>query len=114
MRHIPSLDGLRATSIALVVLWHFNTVPVPGLWRFDYGNLGVRVFFLISGFLITSLLLEERAASQTIRLGAFYVRRVARIMPAYCLYLAVNALLPQALMEAATCPAFLYLADYQR
>jgi peptidoglycan/LPS O-acetylase OafA/YrhL len=59
---IPSLDGLRALSIALVLFAHTSGTrffPSFVLARRDMGNLGVRVFFVISGFLITSLLLEE-------------------------------------------------------
>jgi peptidoglycan/LPS O-acetylase OafA/YrhL len=94
------------------MLWHFNTVPVLGLWRLDYGNLGVRVFFLISGFLITSLLLKE----DTIHLRQFYVRRFARIMPAYWLYLtAIVLLIPTGAVIARYrdfLPSFFYLTDY--
>jgi peptidoglycan/LPS O-acetylase OafA/YrhL len=60
---IPSLDGLRALSISLVVLAHLigtrGFPDVGALGRWELGNLGVRVFFVISGFLITTLLLEE-------------------------------------------------------
>jgi len=91
---LPSLDGLRAFSAAMVVLGHsvqllsvgrrlpFGT-GVVGAW----GPIGVSVFFVISGFLITRLLLEERRATGTIRLGPFYLRRSFRILPAYWGYL---------------------------
>ncbi len=97
---------------------HFNTVPLPGLQRLEYGNLGVRVFFVISGFLITSLLLKERADTGSISLKYFYVRRFARIMPAYWGYLAVIALLIPAGAVAAEyrdfAPAFFYLTNYAK
>jgi peptidoglycan/LPS O-acetylase OafA/YrhL len=64
---------------------------LPLIWRVDYGNLGVRVFFIISGFLITSLLLAERARTGTVNLTDFYVRRVFRIFPAYYVFLLVMA-----------------------
>jgi len=90
---IPSLDGLRAASIAFVVIGHgLNEFQkerhIPGLGILvSYGQLGVRIFFCISGFLITSLLMTERRASGRIDFGAFYLRRVFRILPAYWAFL---------------------------
>lgn len=94
---IPSLDGLRALSILLVLLGHLDgTVgyPVPPQVSrfFALGALGVRVFFVISGFLITSLLLEEREKMGRIHLGRFYLRRTLRIFPPYYVFLAATAL----------------------
>jgi peptidoglycan/LPS O-acetylase OafA/YrhL len=90
MRRIPSLDGLRAISIALVVLSHLTRW---GHTKLDgagtYGDLGVRVFFVLSGFLITGLLLKEYERTSTISLKDFYVRRAFRIFPAAFVYLAV-------------------------
>jgi len=88
---VPTLDGLRAISIVLVLLGHmsgtryFTTVPLFGL----YANFGVRVFFIISGFLITSLLLKEMAKTGRISLKDFYTRRVLRIFPAFYTFLLV-------------------------
>jgi len=90
---IPSLDGLRALSIGLVLVAHltgtrgFPSVAELGHWQL--GNLGVRVFFVISGFLITSLLLEESDRTGAISLGQFYVRRIFRIFPAFYMFLVV-------------------------
>jgi peptidoglycan/LPS O-acetylase OafA/YrhL len=88
---IPSLDGARAVSIAFVVVAHLGgsgTFPAANhLWRLDLGNLGVRTFFVISGFLITTLLLNERRASGTVSLRNFYARRFLRIVPAYYAFL---------------------------
>jgi peptidoglycan/LPS O-acetylase OafA/YrhL len=87
----PTLDGLRALSILLVLLGHmsgtqnFPTVPLFAL----YANFGVRVFFIISGFLITSLLLKEMAKTGRISLRDFYTRRVLRIFPAFYTFLLV-------------------------
>lgn len=79
---IPSLDGARAISIGLVILSHLNLARyVPGLWRLDMGNLGVRVFFVISGFIITTLLLSELHRRGSVSLTGFYRRRVFRIFP---------------------------------
>jgi peptidoglycan/LPS O-acetylase OafA/YrhL len=98
---IPSLDGLRAVSILLVILSHcLYHVPVNGRLQFDAlavvagsGATGVSVFFVISGFLITSLLIKEKERFGNISLRGFYLRRVFRILPAFYLYLAVVAAL---------------------
>jgi peptidoglycan/LPS O-acetylase OafA/YrhL len=94
---IPSLDGLRAISIAFVVLSHlFEAGREPALplsWQGPLGGLGVRIFFVISGYLITTLLLREQASVGTISLTGFYARRTVRIFPACYLYVAVVAML---------------------
>jgi peptidoglycan/LPS O-acetylase OafA/YrhL len=84
-RRIPSLDGLRALSIGIVVFSHLvgtDGFPVRAE-PFEVGYFGVRVFFVISGFLITSLLLAERERTGTVSLTGFYVRRAFRIFPAF-------------------------------
>jgi peptidoglycan/LPS O-acetylase OafA/YrhL len=86
---MPSLDGLRALSIAFVIAAHLRWFPHGLRPWFELGELGVRIFFVISGFLITRLLLDERQRSGTISLGAFYGRRAFRIIPAYSVYLIV-------------------------
>jgi peptidoglycan/LPS O-acetylase OafA/YrhL len=93
---IPSLDGLRAISIGLVVLAHARDTPgFPNveLPTDAIGMFGVRVFFVISGFLITKLLLKEADQTGRIKLGSFYFRRALRIFPAFYVYLAVLCLL---------------------
>lgn len=114
---IPSLDGLRAIAISLVVLSH--AIPqLPErlfgqLWRFDLGNLGVRVFFVISGFLITSLLLAETERSGSIKLTKFYLRRTLRIMPPYYCYIAIISLFAGASLESSHILAALtYTSNY--
>jgi len=78
------LDGLRAIAVILVVAYHlFPPAVLPG------GFVGVDVFFVISGFLITSLLLRERAATGGVALGRFWQRRARRLLPALALVLAV-------------------------
>lgn len=85
----PSLDGLRAIAILLVLVGHLcgtRGFPLPrevALHWVDFANLGVRVFFVLSGFLITALLLREKSKTGSIRLGIFFGRRVMRLMPAY-------------------------------
>ena len=70
------LDGLRAIAVGLVVIYHlFPPAMFPG------GFVGVDVFFVISGFLITSLLLRERTATGRIGLTGFWVRRARRLLP---------------------------------
>jgi peptidoglycan/LPS O-acetylase OafA/YrhL len=72
----PALDGVRAVAVALVLLFHL------GLGWMSGGYLGVSVFFTLSGFLITSLLVIELQRSRGIRLGRFYGRRARRLLPA--------------------------------
>jgi len=73
----PEIDGLRAVSILAVVLYH---VQAPG---FGAGYLGVDIFFVISGFLITGQLLREAETTGKIRMGMFYARRIRRLAPAF-------------------------------
>lgn len=81
-RHVPELDGLRGIAIVSVVVHHQLTpFSLPG------GFLGVDLFFVLSGFLITGLLLAEFEKNQTISLRKFYMRRILRLGPALFLYL---------------------------
>jgi peptidoglycan/LPS O-acetylase OafA/YrhL len=77
---VPALDGVRAVAVALVVAFHFEDL--------SGGFLGVDLFFALSGFLITTLLLDEHATSGRIALGAFWARRARRLLPALALMLA--------------------------
>jgi peptidoglycan/LPS O-acetylase OafA/YrhL len=78
-RHIPGLDGLRAIAVFLVIFYHFGFSHVPG------GN-GVMIFFVLSGFLITWLLLDEKSKSGEVSISGFYRRRLFRILPAFNIY----------------------------
>ena len=80
----PDLEGLRAVAVVLVLLYH---AAVPG---FGGGYVGVDVFFVLSGFLITGLLVREARATGTISLPAFYARRARRLLPASALVLLVT------------------------
>jgi peptidoglycan/LPS O-acetylase OafA/YrhL len=91
-RAIPSLDGLRAVSIMLVVMGHLATSEA----LYPLGMLGVRVFFVISGYLITHLLLEELRATGTIALRRFFLRRILRLLPAAYVFIGVVGLLAMA------------------
>jgi peptidoglycan/LPS O-acetylase OafA/YrhL len=98
-RSIPSLDGLRAASVALVIFCHYldRLTGPTGRWLATelnwIGSAGVDVFFVISGFLITHLLLKELDASGRISLKGFYFRRFFRIFPPFYVYLTAVAIL---------------------
>lgn len=80
---LPGLDGLRAIAVLLVIVYHFWPTVLPG------GMIGVDIFFVISGFLITSLLLREGALNGRIALGSFWIRRARRLLPAIALMILV-------------------------
>ncbi len=115
-RRIPSLDGLRAISICLVLLGHLlGTRNFPASLRFigSYANFGVRVFFVISGYLITTLLLKEHDRTGSIDLGEFYRRRAYRILPAAYLYLVLICILAWSQLPALNVfMAFGYASNY--
>src|SRR5262245_29066706 len=81
-QYLPALDGLRGLAILLVIT-HHQLIPLS----LNGGFLGVDLFFVLSGFLITRLLLKEFDATQSISLTKFYTRRVLRLVPALILYL---------------------------
>ncbi len=89
LEYQPALDGMRAVAVTLVVLFHLGLSWMPG------GYLGVSVFFTLSGYLITTLLLTEFAGSGSVSFGAFYSRRARRLLPAsvLCLLLIVLAVM---------------------
>jgi peptidoglycan/LPS O-acetylase OafA/YrhL len=120
---IPSLDGLRAVSIAFVFLGHLaGTRGFPlGTAAGNASNiaeLGVHVFFVISGYLITRLLLEEVARHGHIELPRFYLRRTLRIFPPYYALLAVLAIADVAglvaLHDHDVLHAMTYTSNYDR
>ncbi len=82
MRHIRALDGLRGIAVLAVVLYHFAPSVAPG------GFLGVDLFFVLSGFLITSLLVNEWEGTGRLALPPFWLRRARRLLPALFLVLA--------------------------
>ena len=90
LERFASLDGLRCLAV-LPVIWHHAT-PRPPSGLLGRGPLGVDLFFAISGFLITTLLLRERRTYGTVFAGRFYARRALRIFPAYYLVLGLTAL----------------------
>lgn len=114
-KRIPQLDGLRGIAILLVFSSHLikglgphHEPLIPGTdWEINGGFIGVTLFFVLSGFLITSIILRERESSGRIDLGQFYIRRARRLLPAlvavcavYGVY-AIVALRGQDLLAAA-------------
>lgn len=85
-RFRPDIEGMRAVAVGLVLLYHGFRAPFTG------GFAGVDVFFVISGFLITNLLLHEKAQSGRVSIARFYARRVRRILPAATLVILATVL----------------------
>lgn len=109
---IPSLDGVRALAVALVFLAH------SGLERFVPGGLGVTIFFVLSGFLITTLMRQEHARSGRLDLRSFYLRRLLRLMPPLTIVVAAAAalaalgLIGGAFTTGGLLSALFYLGNY--
>src|SRR6202008_2975310 len=82
---LPALDGIRAIAVAAVLLYHSDIYWFPG------GLLGVEVFFVLSGYLITSLLWTELGRSSRIDIPHFWQRRARRLFPAVFVILAVGS-----------------------
>jgi len=120
-RSIPSLDGLRALSIAIVILSHCLPDMPPAIRDLTLtqailsnGRLGVAVFFVISGYPITLLLLKELDRTGTISLKRFYFRRSLRIFPAFYVFLGVMAILWAIGAIPEQWPSFIAAATYTR
>jgi peptidoglycan/LPS O-acetylase OafA/YrhL len=99
LKTIPSLNGIRAVCILLVLGSHTKFAPdfpkeQTDIWNYFFnGALGVSIFFVLSGFLITHLLIKEKEKEKTISLTNFYIRRVIRIFPVYYCLLFVYLIL---------------------
>ena len=78
----PALDGVRAVAVVAVLLFHADLTAWSGVTVLSGGYLGVSVFFTLSGFLITGLLVSETERTGHVRVGAFYARRARRLLPA--------------------------------
>jgi peptidoglycan/LPS O-acetylase OafA/YrhL len=89
----PDVEGLRAVAVVAVVLFHLR------LGAFQGGFVGVDVFFVLSGFLITRLLIKELASTGTLSLPGFWARRARRLLPASCLVIVVTVLAGTAMLS---------------
>ena len=113
MKRIPSLDGLRAISISMVVLAHFANEGYAPLFLRPYAGIGVRMFFVISGYLISAILLKEQGRTSTISLRSFYIRRAYRIFPAaFFFMLIIFAVYWRTLRWYEMTIALLYIVNY--
>lgn len=114
----PGLDGVRGVAILGVLVVHAQSFGTFGHFA-SGGHLGVTVFFVLSGFLITTLLLEEHDRHGTIHLRHFYLRRAARLLPALLVFLPFHGLvwafrLPPHVVLAAMLPMLLYVTNLVR
>lgn len=89
MRRFPALDGLRGIAATMVVIFHYGGPT----WERLHGWIGVHIFFVLSGFLITTLALREEHQHGRLSIRNFYIRRATRILPAYYVVLAAAAAL---------------------
>jgi peptidoglycan/LPS O-acetylase OafA/YrhL len=109
---IPSLNGIRALAVILVILHHL------GITTWDLGSVGVIWFFVLSGFLITWLLLKEHARQGRVSLRNFYIRRALRLLPAFyaffAVYVGLTALIHRTSDIDQYVAAALYFNDYYR
>jgi len=110
--YFPALDGLRALAVWAVFAEHFTYNEFVRGW--GPGTIGVKTFFVLSGFLITSILLKERGTSSAGQLAArFYFRRFLRLAPAFYVAIALAALLGIAEMRSDWWIHGLYLSNFQ-
>ena len=86
IRYIPAIDGLRAVAVIAVLLYHLGISWIPG------GFLGVDLFFVISGYVITRLLLDSIQQSGGLDLRAFYIARIRRLLPPLLFMIITTAL----------------------
>src|ERR1700737_364313 len=111
MRYLPALDGLRAIAVMLVFLFH--TGHAAGGW------VGVDIFFVLSGYLITSILLTEHERTGVINLLRFYGRRACRLLPALIIVIGVAVVIAFCLqnkvrdIEIDAVAALFYVLDYR-
>lgn len=120
MKYIKGYDGLRAYSILLVVVTHlgifellpYNKFVYERVWLLFSGQTGVQVFFSLSGFLITGILLKERTAHHTINLKNFYIRRFIRLLPPLVIFYIAVAILMYLKKIAATSVGLVMAVTY--
>ena len=85
-RRIPALDLCRGVAILMVVVFHFGYLP--------FGFLGVDLFFVVSGFVVSRLLFRQVENGVVVRFGPFFIRRAFKIIPSYYAFLLVSGRLP--------------------
>ena len=109
LSQLPALDGFRAVAAFLVVFYHLGYDNIPG-------GLGVLIFFVLSGFLITWLLLKENEATRSISLRYFYIRRSLRIFPAFysywLLFVGLSLILHKGIIWNQAVAALFYVNNY--
>ncbi|MCK9685887.1 acyltransferase family protein [Scleromatobacter humisilvae] len=109
MKHLPALDGIRAAAILIVMISHIVTPLVPG-------GFGVTLFFFVSGFIITRMMLSQSFGGG--HLKAFYVRRVFRLAPALMVFLLVSGIVMSSLGDPIPARDFVatlcYYANYHQ
>ena len=128
--HVPALDGIRGVAVMLVFISHLHAIISPDPFfievtpwsfvnrTFKGGFLGVDIFFVLSGFLITSILLKERSSNQSGMVSRFYKRRALRLLPALYALLIVDFFVsrwenfPRDIQWRTTWHALLYLNNW--
>ncbi len=108
IRHFRGFDGIRALAALMVIAFHFGGAR----FVFLSGWLGVHLFFVLSGFLITTLLLREEERNGRVSVGNFYIRRVFRIVPAYYVALGATVAYLVAVGQTASAGVFRSLGYY--
>lgn len=112
--YIKSLDGLRGIAVLLVMVYHFSKMPMIS-FDFELGWIGVQLFFVLSGYLITRILLHDKKHNFSFYIKRFYWRRSLRIFPIYFLYLFVITAIYKITGEPTDFPfasAFLFTYTY--
>ena len=91
----PEIDGLRALAIISVIIYHFkiSIIPYKEIYLFSGGFLGVDIFFVISGYLITSIIINEIYSTQDFNFYNFYLKRFRRLIPAMLFTIIITLLL---------------------
>lgn len=115
MNRIASLDGFRAISIILVVFSHFRFLPEFPAFLFDFArqcDIGVTIFFVISGYLITKILQQEYQITNSINIKLFFIKRALRILPVFCLYFLFILLVNQKLNLGVSSGNFIHALTF--
>lgn len=114
--HYPSLNGLRALAVLLVVASHIILFNASSYSMLFIGSVGVNIFFVLSGFLITTLCIKEKVLTKNLSLKNFYIRRALRIFPVAYLYIAVvlalNFILKLNISYLSFVTSALYIVDF--